>query len=113
MNEKLNIIEAMKMPPYTEFKVLYDCGHYDKRTIKKLPSGYFEWSDKEQELLREGVLMAKFIPIQKPVAFEEARKEYRDNKKTIKSRVSERIFRNGIDIEIGFSEIEGQWIVLD
>ena len=45
MNEKLNIIEARKMPSYTEFKVLYDCGHYDKRTIKKLPNGFFEWSE--------------------------------------------------------------------
>ena len=49
----------------------------------------------------------------KTVVFEEARKEYRDNKKTIKSCVSERVFKNGIDTEIGFSEIEGQWIVLD
>lgn len=57
--------------------------------------------------------MQRFVKVEKPVDFEEARKEYRDNKKTIKSCVSERILKNGIDTEIGFSEIEGQWIVLD
>jgi hypothetical protein len=69
--KKLNIIEAIKMPSYTEFKVLYDCGHYDKRTIKKIPNGNFEWSDKKQESLHEGILIATFIPIQQPVSFME------------------------------------------
>jgi hypothetical protein len=80
MNEKLNIIEARKMPSYTEFKVLYDCGHYDKRTIKKLPNGFFEWSDKSQEWLCESILMAKFIPIQKTVNTTEAFKSLDENK---------------------------------
>lgn len=121
--EELNIIEASNMPYGTEFKVKID--HYYKyddadriRDNTKMiaintKSGIKFKEYKDIEKASKSLINAKFIPIQNTVSFEEARKQYRDNKKTIKSCVSERIFKNGIDTEIGFSEIEGKWIVLD
>ena len=125
MEEKkdLNIIEASNLPYGTEFKVKID--HYYKyddacrirNNIKLIAvntqSGikFKEYADIERA--SKTLINAKFVPIQSSVTFEEAKKEYRENKKPIQSCVSERIFRNGVDVEIGFSEIEGQWIVLD
>lgn len=112
MEEKLNIIEARKMSPYTEFKVLYDCGHYDKRTIRKIPSGYFEWSDKEQELLHEGILMAKFIPVQKTFSFMEVYKDFYQENKIIESVITgNQYMKKDKNSKISIKEIEGKWIV--
>jgi hypothetical protein len=102
---ELDIIEASNMPLGTEFQMVRDGIKMPNTIYINKNNKSLRWKDVD-EVLYPSVsnLNAIFIPIknQKPVTFEEARKEYRHNKKSIKSCVSERLFKNGIDAEIGF-----------
>jgi hypothetical protein len=74
MSKKLNIIEAMKMPVDTEFKIKYSNGMADCHNIKSENLNgvkLFKWSSDNIAIINENITNATFIPIQQPVSFME------------------------------------------
>lgn len=81
MSKELNIIEAMKMPVGTEFKVIID-GELRENTMKLFSYQdidkmfkYIDWFSHPKDTYLKSydwLINAKFIPIQKPVSFMEA-----------------------------------------
>lgn len=71
---KLNIIEAMKMPIGTSFKVFHKIQGENCQTMIIADSHgekVFKWSEDDMAMIREYTIDAIFIPIQQPVSFME------------------------------------------
>lgn len=84
MSKELNIIEASKIPN-AKFKVI---ATDSKGKLIETIAYTDEYCDMEQigrRLISHLFVTAKFIPIQKPVSFMEALKEYSEHKKAIYS----------------------------
>ena len=80
---KLNIIEAMKMPIGTSFKVLHKIQGENCQTMIIADSHgekVFKWSEDDMAMIREYTIDATFIPIQQPVSFMEAIESYSKGK---------------------------------
>jgi len=97
MSKKLNIIEAMKMPEDTEFKVVYKDGGTRPYNMFKKCDGFFD--EVGAIFCTINIVNATFIPIQQPVSFTEA-------------------ITSGKRIKVDVTELnekykDGQWIVLN
>lgn len=90
MNKELNILQAIEMPVGTMFKGINTFNNECKVVIKenkghKKLFAINENVEPKEIGLSDFTAKFKFIPIQKPVSFIEALKEYSEHKKTIYS----------------------------
>ena len=74
MSKELNILQAIEMPVGTEFRVVYkdSIKMAIKKTVLDKNRNFVAVSDGDLESTTHNFVTAKFIPIQKPVSFEEA-----------------------------------------
>ena len=73
MSKELNILQAIEMPAGTEFKVIYkNITERPVKTILDKNKNFVLEIDGDFESVTHNFVTAKFIPIQKPVSFEEA-----------------------------------------
>ena len=75
MNKELNIIEAVNMPPGTEFEMFPKSGIKETKKVivsEVLGSHRLIWEDGIDVKIYAYTMNAKFIPIQKPLTFMEA-----------------------------------------
>lgn len=103
MSKELNIIEAMKMPVGTEFKVIID-GELRENTMKLFSYQdidkmfkYIDWFSHPKDICLKSydwLINTKFIPVQKPVDFIKAY----NSKKLI--RVEHKLIKPSYDPEI-------------
>ena len=89
MSKELNILQAIEMPAWTEFNVIYkDSIERPTKTFLDKNRNFVMEIDGDFESTTHDFITAKFIPVQKPVSFIEASKS---NKK----------------IRVDLSELEG------
>jgi hypothetical protein len=77
MSKELNIIEAMKMPVDTEFKIKYADGRYSTKNIilkeSRKEKKYLDWvNDGGLKVYEFLITETIFIPIQQPVSYADA-----------------------------------------
>ena len=73
MSKELNILQAIEMPAWTEFNVIYkDSIERPTKTFLDKNRNFVMEIDGDFESATHDFITAKFIPVQKPVSFEEA-----------------------------------------
>ena len=73
MSKELNILQAIEMPAWTEFNVIYkDSIERPTKTFLDKNRNFVMEIDGDFEIATQDFITAKFIPVQKPVSFEEA-----------------------------------------